>query len=152
MDNKLPNFVKEYTFKKAYNTPSGSTFYVGEKYPEHYLLQKVPLLFKNIILKDEYLVLSSKVSLEDTTKEPITIGENKTKTLSTFELKEKEDITDTTIYINEISLEDLIKIQGIGDKAANKLITARKDKRFESITELTKIASTVKWDKYIIIY
>ena len=97
----------EYTFKKAYNTPSGSTFYVGEKYPEHYLIQKVPLLFKDIILKDEYLVLSSKVSLEDTTKEPIIIGENKTKTLSTFELKEKEDITDTTIYINEISLEDL---------------------------------------------
>lgn len=142
----------EYTFKKAYNTPSGSTFYVGEKYPEHYLLQKVPLLFKKITLKDEYLVISSKVSLEDTTKEPIIIGENKTKTLSTFELKEKEDIIDTTIYINEISLEDLIKIQGIGDKAANKLINTRKDKRFETVDELVKLVSTVKWDKYTIIY
>lgn len=142
----------EYTFKKAYNTPSGSTFYVGEKYPEHYLVHKVPLLFKEINLKDEYLVISSKVSLEDTTKEPITIGENKTKTLSTFELKEKVDITDTTIYINEISLEDLIKIQGIGDKAANKLINTRKDKRFETVDELIKLVSTVKWDKYNIIY
>lgn len=147
MDN-----VKEYTFKKAYNTPSGSTFYVGEKYPEHYLIQKVPLLFKSITLKDEYLISSSKVSLEDTTKEPLTIGENKTKTLSTFEIKEKEDITDTTIYINEISVEDLIKIQGIGDKAANKLINTRKDKRFETIEELTKLVSTVKWDKYNIVY
>lgn len=142
----------EYTFKKAYNTPNGNTFFVGEKFPEHYLLQKVPLLFKNIKLKDEYLVSSSKISLEETTKEPITIGENNIKVLSTFELKEKEDITNINIFINEISLEDLIKIQGIGDKVANKIIKYRMNKRFENIEELNKLATTVKWDKYNIIY
>lgn len=142
----------EYTFKKPYITVTGSTFYVGEKFPEHYLKDKIPQLFKDVLLRDAYLISSNKVSFEDTTVSPKVIGESNTKTLTTFELKEKEDITDNTIYINEISFEDLIKIQGIGEKAATKLINSRTEKRFETVDELTKLVSTVKWDKYNIIY
>lgn len=143
----------DYIFKKPYNTSSGSTYYVGERYPEHYLVQKVPSLFKNNNLKNEYLISSSKISLEDITVEPISIGENNIKPATTIiELKEKEDITDINVYINEISFEDLLKIQGIGDKVATKIINIRKNKRFETIDELTKLSNIVKWDKYNIIY
>ena len=142
----------DYIFKKPYNTPSGSTYYVGEKYPEHYLVQKVPLLFKTDTIKNEYLVSSSKISLEDVTIEPISIGENNIRPIPTIELKEKEDITDTNVYINEISFDDLLKIQGIGDKVATKIINIRKNKRFETIEELIKLSTIVKWDKYNIVY
>jgi len=140
-----------YTFKKSYITSSGSTFYIGESYPEHYLLSKFPQLIDNIVLKDEYLLSTSNVSFEDITKEPKVIGEHKATTLKTFELKEKKDIINA-IYINAISFEDLQKVQGIGEKAASKLISTREIKKFENVEELTKLVSTVKWDKYTIMY
>lgn len=146
------NEMTHYIFKKPYITATGSTYYIGEKFPEHYLKEKLPQLFKDISIRDNYLLLANKVSLEDITVTPKVIGESNTKTLTTFELKEKEDITENIIYINEINFEDLIKIQGIGEKAATKLINSRTEKRFETIDELTKLVSTVKWDKYNIIY
>lgn len=142
----------EYIFKKPYITHTGSVFYVGQKFPEQYLKNKVPQLFKDITIRDTYLLPTSKVSLEDVTKEIKTLGEQNSRTLTTIEIKEKEDIDSTTIYINEISFEDLVKIQGIGEKAATKLINSRTEKRFESIDELTKLVPTAKWDKYNIIY
>jgi DNA uptake protein ComE-like DNA-binding protein len=144
--------MTEYYFKKSYITPTGNMYFVGEKFPEHYLKEKVPTLFKDFSITDEYLVASSKVSLEDTTDTIKTLNKEQIRSFSTIELKEKEDIVDTTILINEISFDDLIKIQGIGEKAATKLINNRKDNRFETVEQLTKIAPTVKWDKYTIIY
>lgn len=148
--------MERYIFKETYFAHakgSGSPYFVdGVEYPVTYLQEKVPELLKNSDLKSRYLLLTTKASFEDITETIKTLNTEPINVLRTVELKEKEDITDTAIYINEISLADLIKIQGIGEKAATKLINTRKDKRFESIDELTKLASTVKWDKYTIIF
>lgn len=147
--------MERYIFKETYFAHakgSGSPYFVdGVEYPLNYLEQKVPELLKDLNLKNRYLLLTTKASFEDITETPKTLNTEPSNILRTLELKEKEDNTET-IYINEISFEDLIKLQGVSDKTATKLINARKDKRFESVEELTKLATTVKWDKYTIVY
>lgn len=148
--------MERYVFKETYFAHakgSGSPYFVdGIEYPVSYLEEKVPELLKDLSLKNKYLLSTNKVSLEDITETTKMLNKNDVRTLSTIEIKEKEDIVDNTIYINDISFEDLVKLQGVSDKTATKLINSRKEKRFESVEELTKLATTVKWDKYNIIY
>lgn len=147
---------ERYVFKETYFAHakgSGSPYFVDNiEYPISYLQEKVPELLKDLNLKNKYLLATSKVSLEDITETTKMLNKDDVRTLSTIELKEKEDITDNTIYINTISFEDLIKIQGVSEKTATKLINSRKEKRFETVDELTKLATTVKWDKYNLVY
>lgn len=148
--------VERYVFKETYFAHakgSGSPYFVdGIEYPVNYLEEKVPELLKDLNLKNRYLLATTKVSLEDITETTKMLNKDDVRTLSTIELKEKEDIVDNTIYINNISFEDLIKVQGVSEKTATKLINSRRDKRFETVNELVKLANTVKWDKYNLIY
>lgn len=147
--------MERYIFKETYFAHAkggGSPYFVdGVEYPVNYLEEKVPELLKDLNLKNRYLMLTTKASFEDITETPKTLNMEPSNVLRTIELKEKEDTTET-IYINEISFEDLIKIQGVSDKTATKIINTRKEKRFETVEELTKLATTVKWDKYTIVY
>lgn len=58
------------------------------------------------------------------------------------EVKQGDDISiknNDKININNANIEELIKLEGIGEKTAEKIIEYRKQKEFKNIEELTKI-------------
>lgn len=141
--NETVFLIRTYTDRFTNNE-----YYPGE-YPVKYFEAKIPDILTDSIKRNTYIRENPKY--KNVNKVPNTFSGNLPKNSRYIEQINLEDDLNI-LNINKVTYDDLIKIQGIGDKSAKKLLNKISEKPLQNLDELTQIIGTVDWTQFNIVF